>query len=411
MCTAERSDCYNYGMGGSEAPTTGRTSFLARAIAGMTGLDVYWRSDGRWARAAAGSTPSSLLEALEPEIMGERFGRTHSGSTIVADDYGFSWLTGAYHDDVIVVGPFLLGTLSARGAELLARSGALPPSRTEEEVQGIADVLLLANSAADRTDFRGEDGLTAAAVRRVDVSGSHNPAVDPTYRVEAASIARRYEYERGIRDAVARGDRAALSSAIGGGFETRPFYHRLPGNPLRIEKNLTVVLNTILRNSAEAGGLLPLLVHGISDEFAVRIEQARRVDDMAPLRTEMMYRYCDAVRRHSIAHHSMPVRLVTTRILTDLAADHSLSELAEVAGCSPSYLSRLFRAEYGTTIGAFIRERRIAEARWMLAQSDTPLAEITDALGFGSLNYFRRVFRQVTGTTPGVYRRQYRRSP
>jgi len=235
--------------------------------------------------------------------------------------------------------------------------------------------------------------------------------VDPTYRVEAASVARRYEYERGIRDAVARGDRAALSSVIGDGFETRPFYHRLPGNPLRIEKNLTVVLNTILRNSAEAGGLLPLLVHGISDEFAVRIEQARRVEDMAPLRTEMMYRYCDAVRRHSVAHHSMPVRLVTTRILTDLAADHSLSELAEVAGCSPSYLSRLFRAEYDTTIGAFIRERRIAEARWMLAQSDIPLVEITDALGFGSLNYFRRVFRQVTGTTPGVYRRQYRRPP
>lgn len=377
-------------------------------IARITGLDVSYRDKEGWHHVGASQTPPGMMDALDPVGIGERFARGDAGTTIVDDDYGFSWLAGTGGGVSLVVGPFITGTLSSRGAQFLRRFSGPPPSRNPEEIEGIADMLTLVNGGGGESGAADRTSPEPATAKHADISGIHNPAVDQDHQENSGAIDSRYEYEHRIRDAVSRGDRNALSRAIGDGFPTKDFYHRLPGNPLRIEKNLTVVLNTMLRLSAEQGGLMPVVIHGISEEFAVRIEQARRVEDMEPLRTEMMYRYCEAVHRFTLAHHTMPVRAVTGHILTNLGADHTLSELAEIAGCSPSYLSRLFRRELGVTIGEFVTEKRIGEARWLLAQSDQPMAEIADTLGFSSLNYFRRVFKKETGTTPGAYRRRYR---
>lgn len=69
---------------------------------------------------------------------------------------------------------------------------------------------------------------------------------------------------------------------------------------------------TLLRTSAERGALLPIHLHGISEEFALRIEQARDVEEFAPLRREMMFRYCEAVREFAVTQNSAPVRAVTS---------------------------------------------------------------------------------------------------
>jgi len=377
-----------------------QVGFAARMIAELTGLDVFYRVAPGWEHIRSSQTPEGLVDALDPIAIATRFSHGDAPPTVTRDEYGISWIGGTVRSVPIVVGPFLLTPPTATGTRFLQQFAGFPPSRSEEEIQGIADAFLLADTAGDA----GEQVRPAHA----DISGIHNPAMDDVHQMDLEGITGRYEYEQRIRDAVARGDRKALSAAIGDGFETRPFYHRMPGNPVRTEKNLTFVLNTILRLSAEAGGLVPIHLHGISDEFALRIEQARRVEEFPPLRTEMMYRYCDAVREFAVTRHSAPVRAVTRYILSNLDTELTIPDLAARAGCSPSYLSRLFRREQGVSVGTFIREKRIAEARWLLANTDQPTAEIADATGFSDLNYFRRVFRAETGTTPGAYRRKYR---
>lgn len=377
-----------------------RAAFAGRMISGLTGLDVFYQGADRWEQIRSTQTPAGLTDTLDPLGFARRFARPQAPPAVVRDEYGFSWIGGRIRDVPIVVGPFLLTSPTPRGVQFLKQFSGLPPSRSDEEIQGIADVFLLADTA-------GETG-EQQHLNHADIAGIHNPALDDINQMDLPAITGRYEYERKIRDAVARGDRAALSAAIGDGFQTRPFYDRMPGNPVRTEKNLTIVLNTILRTSAEEGGLLPIHLHGISAEFALRVEQARHVEAFPPLRTEMMYRYCEAVREFTVTHHSAPVRTVTRHILSNLDQELPLPDLARRAGCSPSYLARLFRREHGVSIGTFIRRKRISEARWLLANTDQPAPEIADAAGFRDLNYFRRVFKVETGTTPGAYRRRYR---
>jgi AraC-like DNA-binding protein len=53
--------------------------------------------------------------------------------------------------------------------------------------------------------------------------------------------------------------------------------------------------------------------------------------------------------------------------------------------------------------------RRIDEAKRLLAASDRPIQAIAEACGFGDAFYFSRVFRKVAGQSPSAFRARQRR--
>lgn len=81
-----------------------------------------------------------------------------------------------------------------------------------------------------------------------------------------------------------------------------------------------------------------------------------------------------------------------------------LRVLADVAGLSTYHFSRVFSRRVGRTLQAYVRERRVARARKLLAGGDLPLAEIAFACGFAHQSHFTATFRAATGETPGAYR-------
>ena len=50
---------------------------------------------------------------------------------------------------------------------------------------------------------------------------------------------------------------------------------------------------------------------------------------------------------------------------------------------------------------------RIAASREYLLNREMTMTEIANRLGFNSLTYFERVFKQLMSVTPGEYRKQY----
>lgn len=79
----------------------------------------------------------------------------------------------------------------------------------------------------------------------------------------------------------------------------------------------------------------------------------------------------------------------------------SLKDAAAFAGMSPSYLSRQFHREYGIGFSAYLTARRLEAARQLLRDTKLQVEEVALRCGFGSGNYFIKVFRRYCGTTPG----------
>lgn len=98
------------------------------------------------------------------------------------------------------------------------------------------------------------------------------------------------------------------------------------------------------------------------------------------------------------------LRRVRELVEDELARDLSLDDLAAAAGLSRSHFARAFRAATGQTPYGYLRARRVARARVLLATTDLPAAAIADRVGFSSPSHLGRVFRSLVGVTPGRYR-------
>lgn len=78
--------------------------------------------------------------------------------------------------------------------------------------------------------------------------------------------------------------------------------------------------------------------------------------------------------------------------------------LADKVYLSPSYLSDLLKKETGRNAKDHIHYFIIEEAKNILLNSDKTISEIAYSLGFEYPQYFSRLFKQKTGTTPQEYR-------
>lgn len=108
---------------------------------------------------------------------------------------------------------------------------------------------------------------------------------------------------------------------------------------------------------------------------------------------------------------SRPPRRRDLRDLLNTIARHpnralSLTEAATATHFSPGHLSKLFKSVTGYTFVSYVTAWRIARARLLLACTETPVQRIAADLDFKQVNYFSRVFRAHTGTSPSEYRRQ-----
>ncbi|MDD4745594.1 MAG: helix-turn-helix transcriptional regulator, partial [Eubacteriales bacterium] len=54
---------------------------------------------------------------------------------------------------------------------------------------------------------------------------------------------------------------------------------------------------------------------------------------------------------------------------------------------------------------AYLTRVRIEQARELLLTTRMPVSEVAPACGFESPSYFSRIFRSLTGQTPGMFRR------
>ena len=80
----------------------------------------------------------------------------------------------------------------------------------------------------------------------------------------------------------------------------------------------------------------------------------------------------------------------------------SLTKLADIAGISRFYLSRLFRRERGISLSAYQTHIKIDRAKQLLAKGIS-ISTVATQMGFYDQSHFGHHFKRLVGTTPGKY--------
>ena len=86
-----------------------------------------------------------------------------------------------------------------------------------------------------------------------------------------------------------------------------------------------------------------------------------------------------------------------------LSEELTVDRLAEKVYLSKYHFMRLFKAQTGTTVHAYIRQKRLFSAVRMMREG-VPAERAAIDSGFGDYSAFYRAFRETFGTTPGRLR-------
>lgn len=87
------------------------------------------------------------------------------------------------------------------------------------------------------------------------------------------------------------------------------------------------------------------------------------------------------------------------------AEDFTVEDLASRHAVSASSLFRAYRKRLGMAPMHYRNVVRIEKAKLMLLDPVLPVDTIAERVGFGDGKYFARIFKQLTGSAPSVYRR------
>ncbi|WP_136798929.1 helix-turn-helix transcriptional regulator [Desulfosediminicola ganghwensis] len=87
---------------------------------------------------------------------------------------------------------------------------------------------------------------------------------------------------------------------------------------------------------------------------------------------------------------------------SDPAQSHTLSQLAELAGCTEHYVIRLFKKHCGISPHAYLVQLRLEKARRLLG-ADVSIADAAFRSGFADQSHLTRKFKERYGLTPGRY--------
>lgn len=85
--------------------------------------------------------------------------------------------------------------------------------------------------------------------------------------------------------------------------------------------------------------------------------------------------------------------------------DANASDVYSLAGFSAPIVISAFKKYTGKTVEKYLRGIKMSKAEELLSNSDMPLVEISNLLGYASLSHFNTVFKEYTGITPAVYRK------
>ena len=226
---------------------------------------------------------------------------------------------------------------------------------------------------------------------------------------EGVGLHNPYEQEQREQEAIRHGDIAALNRSISETYEGQ--IGRLAKDSLRHYKNVAVGNITLASRTAVEAGVSVEKSFTMADNFIQQIEEIDNVVEVEAFKREAQRLYAAAVaeeqKTEQSGYKNPLVGEVKDYIFRHFHDSIQITDIAKHLNVNPDYLSHLFKKQENITIKRYILKEKIRRSRNLLQYSDYSIQEISFYLGFSSQSHFCKVFQEMTGETPGRYRKQF----
>ena len=100
---------------------------------------------------------------------------------------------------------------------------------------------------------------------------------------------------------------------------------------------------------------------------------------------------------------ALPERMATY-IEANYMHDLSVQDMATHFGYADAYFCKIFKQAFGKSFITYLTDYRIRRAKEYLSMPGKTISAAGRAVGYDDPNYFAKVFKRATGSTPSEYR-------
>lgn len=165
--------------------------------------------------------------------------------------------------------------------------------------------------------------------------------------------------------------------------------------------------------------LTSLLIHGLSGQDISRIGGSLSLVYQADTLSSYRLHIANVLQKLILVEEESPqsenddllaqIRQYIAQNYDD--CNFSLQKCADALHINNSYLSHYFKEQTDMNLNQYIASLRIQRAKELLSDTSLSLSVISEEVGYYNLNSFIRRFKQITGTTPGNYRKEVSGEP
>jgi len=178
------------------------------------------------------------------------------------------------------------------------------------------------------------------------------------------------------------------------------------GGDIRIIRDRAYELLVLISRTALDAGTDYSFVEEHMQKYRKSMHEIATVDELCLWLSRVVRTFMDAMFKNRNAKYTDLIHRVIQYLNARFSEKISLEDVAHHVYMSPTYLSRIFKRETGSSLIDFLNKIRIEKSKELLSQQDIRLIDVALQCGFESQSYYNRVFKQLTGVTPQQYRQQ-----
>lgn len=176
------------------------------------------------------------------------------------------------------------------------------------------------------------------------------------------------------------------------------------GGSFEVIRSRVLELVVLLSRAAIKGGADAQQIFGLNYTYLGRINAFRNVEELTYWLSGIMARFTDQVFNLTDVKHVDVMYRAVDYIRKNYTKRITLEETASFVYLSPAYFSRVFKDEIGDNFNIYVNKIRIEAAKKLLLNDKVSLVDISSIVGFEGQSYFSKVFKKMTGVTPGKFR-------
>ena len=209
-----------------------------------------------------------------------------------------------------------------------------------------------------------------------------------------------YEKEQSLLLKARTGDiagaKALLNDLLGYVF----FYE---GGSVEAVRAHAIELTTLLSRIAMESGAKVDYIYGLNNQYLTLMSGEKSMEELCYLLQEMVESFMEAMFS-SQEHMDRHIREAIAYAAEHYPEKLTTADVAAAVGLSEGHFSRLFQKSAGMTFREHLNCVRVEQSKHLLRATDYPLSEIAVSVGFPDQSYFCKIFKRITGMTPGQYR-------